>query len=47
MQILGRPGAVGTEVLGISGQERQFWNLNQDELIQRIIINQECDVKPN
>jgi phosphoenolpyruvate carboxykinase (ATP) len=44
MQILGRPGAVGTEVLGISGQERQFWNLNQDELIQRIIINQECDV---
>lgn len=44
MQILGRPGTIDTEVLGISGQERQFWNLNQEELIQRIIETKECDV---
>jgi phosphoenolpyruvate carboxykinase (ATP) len=47
MQILGRPGAIGTEVLGISGQERQFWNLNQDELIQKVIERGECEVTKN
>jgi phosphoenolpyruvate carboxykinase (ATP) len=47
MQILGRPSAFGIETLGINGQERQFWNLSSDELIQRVIDDGECVVTPS
>jgi phosphoenolpyruvate carboxykinase (ATP) len=47
MKTLGRPSAFGTETLGISGQEMQFWNLSTDELIQKVIENGEATVTPS
>lgn len=47
MQRLGRPGAYGLEALGLTGQARQFWNLSTEDLIQKVIENNECEVNNN
>jgi phosphoenolpyruvate carboxykinase (ATP) len=44
MPIVGNPGVLGLETLGINGLERQFWNLSREDLIAQVAAKGDCEL---
>ena len=44
MEIVGRQGVSGLEMLGITGLERQFWNLSREDLISQVAAKGDCEL---
>jgi phosphoenolpyruvate carboxykinase (ATP) len=44
MRVVGHPGVIGLEKLGIDGQTCQYWNLAREDLIQQIKEKGDCEI---